>query len=199
MRTPTPRHHIRLLFIGFEGGLIVLAVVLGWLLGRPTVGLIHPTWRGLVWGVTAALPLLPVLWWCVHSNWGPMRRLRTEVDARVVPMFAHMSLLDMAVASLLAGVGEELLFRGLIQGGLADLAGIGTALIATSVLFGALHWVTNTYAVLATAAGGYLGALFVLSGDLVAPIVTHAVYDMVALVYLRRRGRPHLTRSQSSG
>jgi len=189
---------MRLLVVGFEGGLTLVAVVLGWLLGRPTLGLIHPTWRGVIWGLAATLPLMPVLWWFAHSEWGPMRRLQAEIDTRVVPLFAQLSLLDVAAAALLAGVGEELLFRGVIQSGLADLAGAGAALIAASVIFGAIHWVTATYAALATVIGAYLGALFLVSGDLVVPIVTHAAYDVVALLYLRQRGRPNPARSQVS-
>jgi membrane protease YdiL (CAAX protease family) len=35
--------------------------------------------------------------------------------------------------------------------------------------------------------GLYLGTLFVITGNLFAPIVAHAAYDFVALVWLARR------------
>jgi membrane protease YdiL (CAAX protease family) len=189
MPEPTLRRHILLLAIVFEGGLVALAVVLGWLWHRPTLSLIHPTWRGFTWGLMATVPLLPALGWFSHSQWGPLRRLMAEVDEFIAPLFARSSLVELTAIALLAGLGEELLFRGLIQAGLTELAGTGVALIAASLLFGLLHWVTRTYAVLAALFGVYLGGLFLVTGDLVAPIVTHAVYDVVALGYLRHRGQ----------
>ena len=57
-------------------------------------------------------------------------------------------------------------------------------MIVLSLLFGLAHALTRTYAVLATLVGFYLGFLFWLTGNLLAPILAHAVYDFVALVYL---------------
>ena len=39
---------------------------------------------------------------------------------------------------------------------------------------------------LAAVVGAYLGALFVASGNLLVPILAHALYDLVALVVLTR-------------
>ncbi|UCG85455.1 MAG: CPBP family intramembrane metalloprotease [Gemmatimonadota bacterium] len=200
MTEPAQRRHILLLAIAFEGGLVALAILLGWLWDRPTWGLIRPSWSGFLWGLAATLPLLPVLLWLSHSKWGPLQRLMAEIDEFIAPVFARSTLLDLAVIALLAGLGEELLFRGLIQTGLTDLAGTGVALMVTSLLFGLLHWVTRAYAVLAALFGVYLGGLLVVSGDIMAPIVTHALYDVVALRYLRTRGRmlPQLMLSKKS-
>jgi membrane protease YdiL (CAAX protease family) len=37
--------------------------------------------------------------------------------------------------------------------------------------------------------GVYLGTLFLVQGNLLAPIVTHALYDFVALVWVAHRYR----------
>jgi membrane protease YdiL (CAAX protease family) len=63
------------------------------------------------------------------------------------------------------------------------------ALAGASVLFGVGHWLSWSYAVLATMIGAYLGVVFLLSGNLLAPIVAHAAYDVVALFVLARRAR----------
>ena len=42
------------------------------------------------------------------------------------------------------------------------------------------------YAVLAVLAGVYFGLLLMLTGSLWTPIVAHAAYDFIALVYLLR-------------
>ena len=60
------------------------------------------------------------------------------------------------------------------------------ALAAASVLFGVVHYVSTTYAVLATLMGAYLGVLWLVSENLVTPILVHALYDLVVLVYLLR-------------
>ena len=58
------------------------------------------------------------------------------------------------------------------------------------MLFGAVHLITGTYGIIAAAIGLYLGLLWVASGNLLVPIVTHAAYDFVALVYLLRVWSP---------
>ncbi len=106
----------------------------------------------------------------------------------VVPLFQDASVLELALISLIAGIGEELLFRGLVQDGLATwlggTVGICVGVAASSLVFGLAHALTTTYAVLATLVGVYLGILFLLTGNLLAPIAAHAVYDFLALIYL---------------
>ena len=104
-------------------------------------------------------------------------------------MFARASVLALLIIALLAGLGEELLFRGVIQPVLLELSGTAIALIVTSLIFGLLHLITPTYAFLAAAFGLYLGSLMLITGDILVPIVAHAVYDVVALGFLRERGR----------
>jgi len=94
------------------------------------------------------------------------------------------------LVALAAGVGEELLFRGLVQSGLSrlltDWPGQIVAVAAASVLFGLCHWLNATYAVLAMLAGAYFGLILLLTGNILAPITAHAAYDFLALVYLIR-------------
>jgi membrane protease YdiL (CAAX protease family) len=56
----------------------------------------------------------------------------------------------------------------------------------TSVVFGLAHLITPLYGVLAALVSVYLGWLFLEYENLVVPMVTHAMYDFVALVYLAR-------------
>jgi membrane protease YdiL (CAAX protease family) len=77
---------------------------------------------------------------------------------------------------LAAGIGEEMLFRGVLQYELAARFGEFASVTVTSIIFGALHAVTPLYALLASLASVYFGWLYTSSGNLAVPIATHALY-----------------------
>lgn len=88
--------------------------------------------------------------------------------------------------SLLAGVGEELLFRGAVQGWLSLHLGPGPALLLASLLFGLVHFVSLAYCVVATGLGVVLGTAYLWSGSLGLVMAWHALYDLLALYCLLR-------------
>lgn len=61
-----------------------------------------------------------------------------------------------------------------------------TAVVAASVLFGLVHYVSFTYFLVATGLGLILGAAYVLSESLALVMAWHALYDMIALYCLLR-------------
>ncbi len=176
--------------VGFEGALAVLAVILGWLLGRNPLATLH--WSVADFGLAAAAALVPllVLIPCVVWPIGPLAELLHVVEEQLVPLFVGCRLIDLAIISVLAGIGEEMLFRPIVQLSIAELvggsAGVWVGLAGAAALFAAAHWITTTYAVVAGLIGLYLGWLWIVSGNLLVPIATHAVYDFVVIVYLVR-------------
>lgn len=179
-----------------EGGLILLAVGVGWLTGQPIWTKIHGSVEDALWGAILTGPLLAGLWLGVNYPWGPWRGLVRVLEEFVIPLFRRCRVWQLAAISLLAGVGEEMLFRGALQDGLAqwlggslglgETAGLWLAVVLASGLFGLLHWVSPFYALLAGLIGAYLGWQRIHSGNLLGPIVSHALYDFVALVYLTK-------------
>jgi uncharacterized protein len=131
--------------------------------------------------------MVGLLLWCLRTTWGPMRGLVTLVEERLGPYLANWSAGGIVLLAVFAGVGEELLFRGVIQVWLAERTPVWLAVAAASLLFGVGHWLSASYALLAWLIGAYLGILFLLSGNLLAPMVAHAAYDVVALLVLARR------------
>lgn len=176
--------------IMLEAGLLILALLLGWGFGLPPLGRMRLDLAGIGWGVGATLPLLALLWWCLRTRWSPVARLVQVVETRLGPLFADTSLLGLALVAAFAGLGEEVFFRGLLQEGLQQQLPPWAAVALAGAIFGLVHWVTPTYAVLAGLVGCYLGALFLLTGNLLAPILTHALYDLVALRALVRFSSP---------
>jgi len=168
----------------FEAGVLLFAWILGWFLSIPTLRQMNVTWASLTAGVLATGPLLLGMWWCSHSRLKPLRRLMRQVDESLVPLFMGTSSGFLLLISLLAGLGEELLFRGVFQSGLTSWLGLPVALVATSTLFGLAHLITPTYAILAGLIGFYFGMLAVFTDSLIAPVVAHTLYDWAALTYL---------------
>ena len=58
------------------------------------------------------------------------------------------------------------------------------ALAVASALFGLLHPMNSAYILLASIMGLLFGGLWIATGNLLVPILAHALYDFLALVWL---------------
>jgi hypothetical protein len=178
----------QLLLIGTvaEGGLAGLAWLLGWLLDQPPLESFQWGFGDAAWGAAASLPMLLAFWFLLHWPLGPFASIKDFCDEVARPLFRPCTLLDLALISLLAGVGEEMLFRGVLQGAIGRWLGPWVGLAVAGSLFGLAHLITPTYAVMAALFGFYLGWLWMVNGNLLTAITAHALYDFLALVYLVR-------------
>ncbi len=173
----------------FEAGVLALAIVVGWVLSvDPFAGLAFRL-DHLGIGLAATVPPVVALWLLHRSTAPAVLEFRRVVEELVEPLFADAPVMHVVALALMAGVAEEALFRGVVQGGLTGVTGWLPALLIASVLFGVVHWLTGLYALLAGVVGLYLGGLYLLTGNLLVPIVVHALYDIVALGYLRKPER----------
>src|SRR5690606_11261564 len=108
-----------------------------------------------------------ILVWTAEQFSESMRELRKLLQNVLV--FEDVRWSHAVSFGLLAGIPEEILFRGAIQPELG--------LILTSILFGVLHAASRTYAIYAIIAGFYLGAIAAWRGDLWAATAAHFFYD----------------------
>ena len=144
--------------------------------GRPT--------RDAATGAAVAVLLALVNYWLLtraRSNW-LVSGVRAVYDQTVQPIFSRLGVVGAIAIGAAAGIGEELLFRGVLQ----PVTGLAIA----SLLFGAAHvggMRMLPFGVWATGMGVVMGALAIVTGGLTAPIVAHGLYDMLALEYIRRR------------
>jgi hypothetical protein len=109
----------------------------------------------------------------------------TFLEEEIFPLVRRASLWELLLGAALAGFAEELLFRGLLQ------PRIG--LLAASIVFGVLHGPSRglwPLALWAGSAGFFLGIIYRATGNLALPTVVHALYDAVALLYVRYRWSP---------
>jgi membrane protease YdiL (CAAX protease family) len=162
----------------FYGSLVVVAAV--WCgvsgFGLPLFGE-SPAWSLLLGALTAACTvalgvlaylLLPVL-----------RGISEELAPRLVDGADAKSLV---LVSIFSGVGEEMFFRG------AVLQEFG--LIISSLLFGLAHTGPDrrylAWTLWAVLAGFVFGAIFEVSGGLLAPVVAHAGHNAATLLLWKR-------------
>jgi membrane protease YdiL (CAAX protease family) len=166
-----------------------LLIAVAWLCSRALD--VPPRWgepiRDVAVGMAAALALAGVNYLLLvraPGNW-IVDGVRSVYDEMLVPLFARLSTAGIIALGAAAGLGEEWLFRGVLQ------PTIG--LVAASVVFGLAHvggLKMLPFGVWATGMGLLMGSLAAVTGGLVAPIVAHGLYDMLALEYIRRGAYP---------
>lgn len=189
---------------------IVPALVAGYLFHGSSVGYLglrHPS-NGVAFLLVFALMFaaLPFINWMVTMNemmklpaslkeieaW--MKTTETEA-ARLTAAFIKMDsfgifLFNFFMIALLPAVGEELLFRGLLQRLLRDwLGNVHVAIFLTALFFSAMHM--QFYGFLPRMMLGVLfGYLFYWSGSLWLPIWAHLVNNgsVVIFAYLAQKG-----------
>jgi membrane protease YdiL (CAAX protease family) len=173
----------------FEAGLGLVALVLAQVFRISSAG----QWQGgaaaAAWGTAAALPVFGYFLWSLRSRLPALVKIRRVMVDFLGPHLREMRVWQVLVLSVLAGWGEETLFRGVLQEGLRVWLGTVGACVAASLAFGAAHWLTRGYAVVTAIMGAYLGLLYEVHGGLLAPAVCHAVYDFAALLWLQKELR----------
>ena len=166
-----------------EGGLLLIALLWSRLsgltlhLGDPLESLLLGLFTAGVMGFANVRIL------SCTGTWSFVKSLRRLYNTLLVPMFSKVRCRDIVLIIVAAGIGEELLFRGVIQ------PTIG--LVPASVIFGIAHFGGRgmvMFGIWAGLMGLIFGWLAVISDGLLAPIVAHAGYDAIALTYIRRGG-----------
>ena len=144
-------------------------------------------WRS---GLLITLPMFALLYLERRSSFICLRDLWDLSGELLGPIVARVTIAELVVVSLFAGIGEELLFRGFLQSWLGG-HGLLLALILPNVLFGLLHWISPGYAVCTFCVGLYFSCLlhFADSVNLPALMIAHSLYDLVVLLCLRREVR----------
>ncbi|MEO0947372.1 MAG: CPBP family intramembrane glutamic endopeptidase [Cyanobacteria bacterium J06641_5] len=134
------------------------------------------TGSAIAWGMAAAVAITLISQGAYYLWPG----YRSSADRYLQLVLSPLVLTDLIWLGLLPGLSEELLFRGVM---LPSLGGNWLAVVATSCVFGLLHlnglqqW---SYAVWAAIVGAILGAIALLTGNLLVPVVAHIGTNMLA-------------------
>jgi CAAX protease family protein len=110
-----------------------------------------------------------------------------ELAPRLVDSASRVNLV---LVSVLSGVGEEAFFRGALQPALG--------IVATSILFGALHVGPDrrylVWTLWAIGTGFLFGLLYEWTGGLLAPITAHVLHNAATLLLWKRSRRKRAPR-----
>ncbi len=107
---------------------------------------------------------------------------RTSAKTYLSLVLQPLQWLDLLWLGLLPGLSEELLFRGIM---LPSFGNNGWAVVLSGMSFGVLHMSGRSqwpYAVWATVVGCGFGAIALLTGNLLVPVVAHIVANIFSAV-----------------
>ncbi len=129
--------------VAVEGGLGLLAWGLGLLISQPALETFRWGLRDAALGVAVCLPMLAVFFVCVRWPVGPLAPIKQFSDEVIRPLFAPCGIPDLAALALLAGLCEEMLFRGVLQAALGDWLGFWPGLLIASLAFVSPHLIAG--------------------------------------------------------
>jgi membrane protease YdiL (CAAX protease family) len=145
-----------------EGGLFGVALLLALIFDSSLIDQYQWGWREALIGLVAVVPMLGMFYECLRSQIASMKEIRSYLELHMRPMFERLSVLQLAALSILAGLGEEALFRGVIQHNLEGPIGLFGAMLISNVLFGFAHFMTKAYFLLALMIGFFLAAFILI-------------------------------------
>jgi len=131
------------------------------------------TAQALGLGAAAGVGGAVLLWLAVKF----IRILRKSRSFEMLSIIANASWLQITLLCLVAGLAEELMFRGALQPVLT--------IWPAAVLFGLLHAYGRLYVFLAILAGAGLGYLYDFTGSLAAAVLAHALYNVTVTVLVK--------------
>lgn len=166
----------------FEGGLALVAFVLGGLLSVDPVAALRPELTAAFCGVLGSLPLYALF--AQSDRLAVGREIRKLLIEKLGGLLAACSVSQLLYIACWAGITEEILFRGLLQPWLEQSWGWLGGLVFSNLIFALVHWITPAYALLAGFSGLYLGLMLDVGPErnLLTPILVHAIYDFLAFI-----------------
>jgi membrane protease YdiL (CAAX protease family) len=172
----------------FEASLIIIAIVIGWLSDINPFANLYFSENALAIGIIATIPLLFLFIGLHNSSNKAMSTIKQFLLDALCPNLHYRHWSDLLLLATIAGIGEEVLFRGVIQPWLETSFSVNIALLLSNLIFALLHAITPLYAFLALLMGLYLGLSLDISGErlLLTPIIIHSLYDFFAFMLLMR-------------
>ena len=175
----------------FEASLVLVAVVIGWMAGINPFANLHYSETAVFYGLVGTVPLYLLFLLFQQMQAEPVAKIRQMLLQTLAPGLARCSWADLWVLAAIAGISEEVLFRGVLQPFMESAWGMQAGLIGSNLLFGLVHAITPLYTLLAALVGIYLALSMDFGGErnLLTPILIHGLYDFLAFLAIARNFR----------
>lgn len=170
---------------------LLLAPFACFLLGGILIYLMDTPWQfapngiahAVLWGLGSGLFVYLLL--SILTRFPVARSLKT-ILRQLRPLFKDLRFWQIAVLALMAGLGEEVFFRGFLQAWLSGFITVELAIAVAAIVFGLLHFASVSYFLLTTLLGFALGYVYALTNSLLLIIAWHGFYDLIAIWILSR-------------
>lgn len=165
--------------------LLVLATIGRWQLHvrTPDLGLVAPARGPIGYGISFGIALYAL---SIAANVAQSQLVGSHPQDLVVAFGAHVGarayLIDLLNGSVIAPFSEELFFRGLIFGGLAQRMPVAVAAIVSALLFALLHGIGVLAPIFILGLG--LAYVYRRTGTIWASMATHSLVNTVSLTLL---------------
>lgn len=181
----------------FEAALILVAIFLGQIANINPFAYLHFSELAIVYGIIGTIPLFLLFRIMEQIQAEPIVKIKNILFETLGTGLHRYHWTDLLILASIAGLSEELLFRGVIQPWIESSWGMTAGLVGGNIIFGLAHAVTPLYAVLAALVGVYL-SLSLDYGDnrnLLTPVIIHGLYDFLAFVALIRAYRASIQKN----
>lgn len=143
---------------------------------------LRPERRGIVLGIGTGLGMVAATY-----VFAPLVHLSSVIERDLQQLYASFRVAGARSAAIALGpviVGEELVWRGAVQGILQDRLRPGVAAVVAAMLYAAAHAPMGSPLLLVTAlaCGLVWSALRAATGSLVPSLLSHVIWDAVVLL-----------------
>jgi membrane protease YdiL (CAAX protease family) len=183
----------------FEASLIIVALILGEIADINPIAQLYFSETAVLVGLLGTVPLFMLF---LSMQYLPQKSLVIIKDLlmkTLAPSLQQRHWTDLLLLATIAGISEELLFRGVIQPWITVSWGLTAGLWVSNIIFGLVHAITPMYALLVTLVGVYLSLSMTVGGEnnLLIPIIIHSLYDFLAFIALIRMYKASLSTSEA--
>ena len=133
----------------FEASLIGVAWLTGWFAEINPIANLYFSTEALIDGIMATIPMFILFLLFYQYPVGPLYPIRKNLLDIMGPLLSSCRWYELLSLAAVAGISEEILFRGVLQPWMEAGLGVSVGLILSNVIFGLLHWITATYALIA--------------------------------------------------
>jgi membrane protease YdiL (CAAX protease family) len=168
------------------GGAAVALGLAVLLLGRPTwTGLLRPSPRLMLLGAAAG-GLMAIVTYLVYPLLARILPYIATDTTALYAAFREPSLLVASVALIPVVVGEELVWRGVVQASLVERLGATSGVALAAVVYALVHVPLGSPVLVAAAffCGLAWGTLRAATASLVPTLVAHLLWDLLILLWL---------------